>query len=194
VLEVALDRQIGLFNKLINPQTMDVIQEQFEQGVGDRFADWLSQTSGTPCAFLRRADRAPDLVYAYRGIEILVEITAAYYDGKHAEFLWKAARGVADAPDAWTGVNADKSLAAAIAMRISEKAQKRYGENTVLLIEVPPGVTTVERLTALLVNQSNDALTLFSGIFVVGTFPMTSSSTGGYRVIPLKALDITGDS
>ncbi len=173
---------------------MDVVQEQFEQGVGDRFADWLSQTSGASCAFLRRADCAPDLVYSYRGREILVEITAAYYDGKHAEFLWKTARGVADAPDGWTGVNADKSLASAIAKCISEKAQKRYGENAVLLIEVPPGVTTVERLTALLVAQSNDTLTLFSGIFVVGTFPMTISSTGGYRVIPLKALDMTGDS
>jgi hypothetical protein len=170
---------------------MDAIQENFEQGVGDRFAEWLSKTSGSLCAFLRRADRAPDLVYFYRGKEILVEITAAYYDGKHAEFLWKAARGAENTPAEWTGVNPDKSLASAIAKRISEKAKKRYGENALLLIEVPPGVTTVERLTALLVAQSNEAATPFSGIFVVGTFPTTTSSAGGYKVIPLKALEIT---
>lgn len=173
---------------------MDEVQEQFELGVGNRFADWLSQSSGASCAFLRRADRAPDFVYVYRGIQIQFEITAAYCDGKHAEFLWKAARGVADAPEGWTGVNADKLLAGAIAKRISEKAQKQYGENTVLLIEVPPGITTVERLNALLVDQSNVAVTQFAGIYVVGTFPITSSSTGGYRVIPLKVLDIAGDA
>lgn len=44
---------------------MDPLQEQFERGVGDRFAQWLSTTTGEPCTFLRRADRAPDLVYSF---------------------------------------------------------------------------------------------------------------------------------
>ena len=166
---------------------MDQLQEQFEQGVGDRFASWLSATTGEPCVFARRADRAPDLVYSYRGRELLVEITAAYYDGEHAKFLWKGAKNAPDAPDGWSGVNPDKSLAAAIGTRIAEKARKRYGKNTVLLIEVPPGVTSVERLEELLAMQALRE-TDFVGVFVLGTFPMTTGSTGGYRVIALKPL------
>ncbi len=167
---------------------MDSVQLQFEQGVGDRFADWLSQSSGASCSFIRRADRAPDLVYSYRGRELFVEITAAYYDGRHAEFLWKVARGAIDAPDNWAGVNSDKTLASEIINRIAEKEQKRYGENTILLIEVPPGVTSAERLTELLSTQNYGAKTSFTGIYVLGNFPQTSNSTGGYRVIPLVPL------
>lgn len=167
---------------------MDSVQAQFEQRVGDLFADWLSSTSGAECLFLRRADRAPDLVYSYRESELLVEITAAYYDAAHAKFLWKGFRGATDAPAGWSGVNADKSLVTAIAQRVAEKSKKRYGENTVLLIEVPPGVTSVERLTNLLVDQPFPTETPFAGIFVVGNFPITTHSAGGYRVIPIKLM------
>lgn len=168
---------------------MEPLQEQFEQGVGDRFASWLSATSGEQCVFLRRADRAPDLVYSYRGQEQLVEITAAYYDGSHAAFLWKGARGDTSTPAEWSGINPDKSLSAAVHTRIAEKSKKRYGQNTVLLIEVPPGVTSAEELEALLSAQPMPLDTPFTGIFVVGTFPITSSSTGGYRVLPLKPIE-----
>jgi hypothetical protein len=168
---------------------VDTIQEEFEQGVGDRFASWLSVASGEKCLFLRRADRAPDLIYSYRGGELLVEITAAYYDGNHAEFLWKGARGASNSPSGWSGVNPDRSLTAAISKRITEKSKKRYGENAVLLIEVPPGVTAVERLEELLAAQDLPLDTPFIGIYVVGTFPITIDSTGGYRVIPLKPIE-----
>lgn len=167
---------------------MDPVQLQFEQGVGDRFADWLSATSGAQCLFLRRADLAPDLVYSYREEELLVEITAAYYDGSHAAFLWKTARGAIDGPTGWAGENPDNLLAAAIGERIIEKSMNRYGENSVLLIEVPPGVTTAESLADLIVDQSLPPKTPFVGIFVVGNFPVTTYSMGGYRVIPIKPL------
>lgn len=117
-----------------------------------------------------------------------MEITAAYYDDSHAAFLWKAARGAVDAPPVWSGVNSDKSLATAIAKRVDEKSKKQYGENTVLLIEVPPGVTSVESLANLLVRQPLSSQTPFTGIFVVGNFPITTSSAGGYRVIPIKPI------
>jgi len=97
---------------------MDPVQAQFEQGVGDRFAEWSSATSSTQCSFVRRADRAPDLVYRFRERELLVEIAAAYYDSAHAAFLWKGARNAPDAPPGWSGVNPDRSLAAAIAKRM----------------------------------------------------------------------------
>jgi hypothetical protein len=170
---------------------MDPVQAQFEQGVGDRFADWLSSTSGAQCSFLRRGDRAPDLVYSYREGELLVEITAAYYDTAHAAFLWKAFRGAPDAPAGWSGVNANKSLATEIAQRVAEKSKKRYGENTVLLIEVPPGVTSAERLADILMGQTLPSETPFAGIFVVGNFPITTHSAGGYRVIPIKPMAST---
>ena len=131
---------------------------------------------------------APDLVYAYGGVELLVEITAAYYDSEHAEFLWKGAKNSPDAPTGWSGTNPDKNLAAAIATCIAKKSQKRYGPNTVLLIEVPPGTTTVERLEALLQSHIGMTSSVFVAIYVVGAFPMSTDSMGGYRVISLQPL------
>ena len=58
---------------------MDPLQEQFEQSVGDQFANWLSATTGEPCVFARRADCAPDLVYSYGGRELELELTP--FDG-----------------------------------------------------------------------------------------------------------------
>lgn len=165
---------------------MDSLQEKFERGVGDRFASWISAVYGEPCIFLRRADRAPDLVYLYRGSELFIEITAAYYDEKkHAEFLWKGAKNAPDAHASWFGINPDKSLATAVITRIAAKAKKAYGSNTALLIEIPPGVTSAERLEELLSAQILPD-TNFIGIFVVGNFPLTTSSAGGYRVLALK--------
>lgn len=168
--------------------TMDPLQQDFERGVGDRFAEWLAHTSNETCTFLRRADHAPDLVYAYGGKELLVEVTAAYYDSAHAAFLWKGAKGAPDAPAGWSGVNPDKSLATAIAVRITSKSTKRYGANTILLIEVPPGVTSAERLEFFLSNSTLPYETPFTGIYVVGRFPITTESAGGYRVITVKPM------
>lgn len=175
---------------------MDPVQEQFEQGVGDRFADWLSATSGAQCAFLRRAEQAPDLVYSYKEGELLVEITTAYYDERHAMFLWKTGRGAMDAPAGWSsGPNPDTLLVTAIAACVAKKSKKRYGKNTVLLIEIPPGNTSAERLEELLAGQPFLFETPFVGIFVVGCFPRvygcpprTIHSDGGYRVIPIKLM------
>jgi hypothetical protein len=167
---------------------MDPLQEQFERGVGDRFAEWLSTSAGTSCTFLRRADRAPDLVYSFKGAELFVEVTAAYYDGKHAEFLWKGAREEANAPEGWFGVAPAESLAAAIRARITNKSKKRYGSNTLLLVEVPPGITSAEKLTELLASTACPSDGPFVGIYVAGTFPMSLESTGGYRVVAIKPL------
>ena len=167
---------------------MDPLQEQFERGVGDRFAEWLSIATGAPCTFLRRADRAPDLVYSFKGTDLFVEVTAAYYDGTHAEFLWKGAREEANAPEGWVGVSPAESLAAAIRSRITNKSKKRYGPNTLLLIEVPPGITSVEKLTELLSSTPCPSDAPFVGIYVAGTFPISLESTGGYRVLPLKPM------
>jgi hypothetical protein len=187
---------------------MDPIQKEFERSVGDRFIEWLNTETGSEYYFADRPDRAPDLLYSSNGVELLVEITTTYYDNAHAAFLWKGFRGAKDAPDGWTGVDPNKSLAAAISDRIAKKSKKRYGDNTVLLIEVPPGVTSAEDLgdnTVLLievppgVTSAEDLASLlreqlvkcetpFVGIYVVGRFPITPRSSGGYRVIPIKEL------
>ncbi len=167
---------------------MDPVQEQFEKGIGDRFIKWFNSGTGACFSFTGRAHRAPDLVYSSNGKELLIEVTAAYYDSAHAVFLWKGARGAKDAPSGWDGANPDKSLAAAVSHRIAKKSEKRYGNNTVLLIEVPPGITTAEALAALLRLQPVQGGTPFAGIYVVGRFPITTRSSGGYRVIPLKEL------
>ena len=167
---------------------MDPLQAEFEQGVGDRFAEWLSAKTGSPCRFLRRADRAPDLVYAFANGELLVEITAAYYDSQHAKFLWESARCKPSAPVGWAGVDPSKSLAGAISTCIREKSKKQYGANVVLLVEVPPGVTSAEDLQQLLAAHQLPDAAPFVGIYVVGNFPITSNSSGGYRVIPVKSI------
>ena len=159
---------------------MDSVQIDFERGVGDRFVDWLNDKSGRRFVFDRRGDPAPDLIYTWQGIDLPLEIVAAYHDDQsHAEFLWKGARGHATAPDHWTGVNPSKSLAAAVRRNIARKCEKNYGADVVLLVEVPPGVTECEELALLLGDPEQWGNSPFAGIFVTGTFPMTSTSEGG---------------
>lgn len=167
---------------------MDTQLEDFERGVGDRFAEWLTSTTGRKCMFLRRGVEAPDLVYEFVEQELLIEVTAAYYDDNHAKFLWKGAKNLPDAPESWSGVNPDKNLANAIQKRVNDKSAKRYGKNVALLIEVPPGVTTAERLEKLLKALQLPVIVPFVGIYVVGRFPISTDSTGGFRVITIKSM------
>lgn len=128
------------------------------------------------------------MVYKFESRELLIEITAAYYDDEHAKFLWKGAKNLPDAPSGWSGVNPDKNLANAVQKRIHDKSAKRYGSNVVLLIKVPPGVTTAERLERLLINTQLPSTVPFIGIYVVGRFPISTDSTGGFRVLPIKPI------
>ncbi len=169
-------------------KAMDTQQEDFERGVGDRFAEWLTSTTSRKCTFLRRGDAAPDLIYEFDSSELLIEITAAYYDDDHAKFLWKGAKQLPDAPMSWAGVNPDQNLANAIQRRVEDKSTKRYGKNVALLIEVPPGVTTAERLERLLKSLQLPSIVPFVGIYAVGRFPMSTDSDGGFRVITIKAI------
>ncbi len=164
---------------------MDAVLQQFEQAVGDEFAEWLSCTTGHACTFVRRAGEAPDLVYLYRRVELPVEVTGAYYDSVHAAFLWKAARGQSGGPTHWEGAEPDKSLADAVIARVQQKSLKRYGANTVLLIEIPPGVTRLSDLKRLLQGRIPREMP-FAGVYVVGTFPKENDLGGLYQVFPLK--------
>ena len=140
----------------------------------------------------RAADAGVDswvLVYSFRNGELAIEVTDAYYDGSHAEFLWQNARGKPNAPKRWEGLNPDKRLAEAIARCVTKKSEKRYGDSVLLLIEVPPGVTTADDLTKRLASQPAQSDTPFVGIYVAGTFPKAADLDGEYRVITLKAMN-----
>ena len=172
---------------------MDDVQQNFERGVADRFFDWLSSTGGPVFEFSRRAGEVPDLVYSCGRNELFVEITAAYCDSDHAKFLWEYARGVPNPPVGWFGVgNPDKALIRAVLDRVSANCEKDYGGLTLLLIEIPPGHTSAENLTELLAKSAFPEVIPYVGIYVTGRFPMTSTSTGGYRVLPIKALPAGG--
>ena len=168
---------------------MDKSQENIEKSIGDLFVEWFNNETGSNFLFVGRPDRAPDLHYSSNGVELFIEITIAYYDQYHATFIWKSIRDFKDAPDSWIGVNARKSLVESILKRINTKSQKRYGRNTILLIEIPPGVTSSEELEEQLRGQSFQVEKPFCGVYVVGYFPITNRSSGGYRVIPIKSID-----
>jgi hypothetical protein len=167
---------------------MDTAQEQFERAVADEFFEWFNAQRKTSYSYSRRGGEAPDLVYSWDGEELFVEITAGYYDNAHGAFLSKSARGASDAPAGWVGANPDKSLAQAIARRVNDKCSKRYGPRTLLLVNVPPGVTSAEKLSELLVQERFPDPMPFAGAYVCGRFPITTSSSGGYRILPIRDL------
>ena len=168
---------------------MDEVQQQFERGVAERFFEWLLQQGGPNYSFVRRSFEAPDLVYRNDDVDLGVEITAAYYDRHHAEFLWKNGRGIDNSPVGWHGEgNPHKALAEAIIGRVIDKCKKRYGVKTLLLVEVPPGLTSAEELIELLPRSVFPQVIPFVGAYVVGRFPITCDSFGDYHVLPIKNL------
>lgn len=112
-----------------------------------------------------------------------MEITSAYYDKDHAKFLWGYDRGDEDAVPSWHGTgDPHEALASAIIEQVAEKCLKRYGNRTLLLIEVPPGLTVVENLQARLKNKTFPTIIPFMGVYVVGRFPEGHFTVGGHRV------------
>ena len=166
---------------------MESLKEVVELASGNAFIQWLNEEKGTNYSFFGRADRAPDLVYKDGDKVLEIEHTAAYYDGSHAKFVWDGARKDDDVIGPWIGCDPHDALASEIKNRISEKSKKDYGKDCILLIEVPPGVTSIEELRARLRNFSEILdENKFKGVYVAGRFPMTSRSYGGYHVIEIK--------
>ena len=167
------------------------MKEQLEQSVGDTFFEWLNIQRRTNYCFSRRAGEAPDLVYADGDKELFVEVTTAYAHKDHAEFLWKNASGARNAPEVWDGIEPDRSLAQEVVNLIANKSKKRYGNNCILLVNIPPGVTPEGELLVLLTGAPLPAPVdlPFVGVYVVGRFPVRDPFyTGGYGVIPIKEL------
>jgi hypothetical protein len=169
---------------------MDAVQLQHERAVGDQLIEWLNNRDGTSYTFLRREGEAPDLVYADRGRLLRVEVVGAYYDSDHARLLWGHAREVPDTPNSWSGVDFDEALLRDIERQIHKKCKLSYGPNCVLLVTVRPPMTVWEEVEELLYLLKLPERIPFDGVFLAGTFPMSTRSTGGYRVWVFK--DITG--
>jgi hypothetical protein len=55
-----------------------------------------------------------------------------------------------------------------------------------LLVNVPPGITSVEELTEMLLREEFPISMEFVGAYVCGWFPITPASAGGYGVITVK--------
>ncbi len=166
---------------------METLKEKVELASGNAFIDWFNNKYRTNYSYHGRAGEAPDLIYSDNKSELTIEHTGAYYDSSHASFIWKGARSTEEITEPWIGCNPDDNLAKEIRNRIEEKSIKDYGKNCILLIEVPPGVTAAEdlekRLLTLPTLQGGER---FLGIYVAGRFPITSNSSGGYRVIAIK--------
>jgi hypothetical protein len=173
-------------NQAVSEETMDPLQEQFEKENGDMLIDWINEKHNTNYVFSRRAGEAPDLVYSYENEELFLEITAAYYDGSHAKFLWTGARDTDANIEPWFGINPTASLKEEIENRILKKSNIQYGDNCLLLVVIPPSLTSAEELESLLDAKKLSTNSSFVGIYVAGRFPTTSSSSGGYQLIPVK--------
>lgn len=169
---------------------MELLKERVEKASGDAFIEWLNRSLSESYEYKGRAGEAPDLVYSNGKAELKIEHTGAYYDTEHAEFLWDGIRNPEiESDEGWLGVNSDASLAEAIKKQIEKKSSKDYGERCILLVEVPPGVTSEIKLKDLLFPfPSCEGMERFMGIYVAGRFPSINGVGGGYHVLTIKEL------
>jgi len=165
------------------------LKQIHERQVGDAFVRWLNDIKGTTYRLARVQD-APDLVYASETSELPIEVTDAFLDAEYAKLIWGSTRPGWIESHEWGGDDPDRSLAQAVAGAISEKSRKDYDPNCVLLVYVRPALTTAAELKAILVAQAISAAPSFAAVYVVGTFPGTTSRAGGYEFIPIKDLEI----
>jgi hypothetical protein len=169
---------------------VDAIQLQHEKAVGDEFISWLNAQRNWQFVFSERGGEAPDLIYSEGWRKLRIEVVGAYYDAAHAKLLWGNARELPNAPHSWSGCDFDEALIKDIERQIHKKCLLAYGSGCVLLVSVRPPVTVHEEVTELLDTLLMPDRVPFEGIFLAGTFPVSSRSHGGYHVWALK--DIAG--
>ena len=161
---------------------MDPIQEQHEKAVGNAFIEWYNRQNSTEFRYHARGVDPPDLVYRSGRHEMLLEITAAYYDADNATMLWKNARGRPGAADIWISKNPDQKLIDSINAVLAKKCAKQYPANCILVLNLYPDLTDAEELNSLLPQIKVPVNHPFVGIYLAGIFPMSSSgSLSGYH-------------
>jgi hypothetical protein len=157
---------------------MDLTQKQHELAVGTAFIEWYNRQNDTAYRYHSRGADPPDLVYRSGDHEILLEITAAYYDADNAAMLWQNARGVASATDIWISKDPDQKLIDSINTGLIKKCAKSYPAHCVLILHIYPDLMSAEELDALLHQIKIPADHSFAGIYLTGMFP---TSSGGSR-------------
>lgn len=161
---------------------MERTQEQHERAVGDAFIEWYNKQRGTALRYHGRGAEPPDLVYRSGSHEMLLEITAAYYDAANATMLWQNARRVPGATDMWMSKNPDRKLIDSINTGLTKKCNKPYPATCVLVVNIYPDMTSAEELDALIHQIQIPVGHSFAGIYLTGIFPTSrGGSRGGYH-------------
>lgn len=161
---------------------MDPTQEKHERAVADAFVHWYNRHHGTAYAYHARGADPPDFVYRMGTREMLLEVTAAYYDPANATMLWQNARGLPGAPQVWKSKNPDGKLVERIHLALKNKCAKQYPSRCLLLVGLYPDLTTADEFADLIPEIEVPSPCPFAEIYLGGVFPTSSSgSHGGYR-------------
>jgi len=160
---------------------MDTTQEQHERAVGAAFIEWYNRQNNTEFRYHDRGADPPDLVYRSGSQELLLEITAAYYDADDATMLWQNARGVPGAKNIWIGKEPDQKLVDSLNTVLSKKCDKQYPANCILVVHLNPHITAAEELETLITQIKVPVDHSFRGIYLGGMFPISRNSRGGYQ-------------
>lgn len=159
----------------------DSTKDKHERAVADRFIDWYNSRHGTAYRFYARGAEPPDFVYCDGGREMLLEVTAAYYDANNATMLWRNARGVTEASQSWMSKDPDQKLVDSVNLILEKKCAKPYPQGYLLLVAVYPDITSAEEFEHLLQEIQIPPAAPFAKIYIAGDFPASSGgSRGGY--------------
>ena len=160
---------------------VDATQGQHDRAVADRFIEWYNSRYGTAYEFYARGAEPPDFVYRDGDREMLLEVTAAYYDATNATMLWQNARGVPGAAQSWMSQEPDRKLVESVSATLAKKCGKPYPDGCVLLVVLYPDITSAEEFEHLRSRIQIPPTMPFTEIYVAGVFPASSGgSRGGY--------------
>jgi hypothetical protein len=136
---------------------------------------------GTAFAYYDRGADPPDLIYCDGSQEMLIEVTAAYYNTDHAKMNWQNARGVAGALGMCIIQSPGQELIAHINAGLAKKCDKPYPANCTLVLQLYPDLIAAEELDASISQIRVPRDHPFEHIYLAGIFPMTIGSQSGYR-------------
>ena len=105
---------------------MDATQDRHERAIADSFVQWYNEHHGAAYAYHARGADPPDFVYRDGNGEMLLEVTAAYYDATNATMLWKNARAIPDATRTWISKGPDRKLMESVNAVLQKKCGKQY--------------------------------------------------------------------
>lgn len=184
----------------------DRIKKAHEQAICDKFMDLITELGGPAFSPVPHAMQSPDCIYENGELSVKVEHTSAQYDVDHRKFIESPVRGTKYPDDAWPPMkkgetpkpmrNVHEVMATSIIDAIRKKCDKakmgHYSPDTILLVEALPGLTAAENLKEILTRRQDDVPDMpFAGVYVVGRFPFTTGSVGGFRVLPIKETSLT---